>query len=86
MVKYKMENLKESDFEKLDHTENILSSCCGGSSDKRLITILTQILVSLIVLIFACVMLIIKEGDSGIYLSLITSCMSYWLGKNENLR
>jgi hypothetical protein len=78
-----------ADFDKLetaDHTQNIFQSCCGGTSDKRLIVIITQILFSAIILCFACAMMIRNIDDTGIYLSLITSVLSYWLGKNEMIK
>lgn len=84
-----MTDLKTSVFEKLesqDHTENIFQSCCGTPSDKRLIVIIAQILFSAIILCFGCAMMIFNPPDTGIYLSLITSVLSYWLGKNENLK
>jgi len=69
-----------------DKSENMLHGCCGRVSDKRLITILAQVVFSAIVLIFASVMIGVDRGDSGIFLSLITSVLSYWLGKNETIK
>jgi hypothetical protein len=69
---------------RLDHTDNILKSCCGGTSDKRLITLLMQIGISTIILCFSAAMLAFSEQeDRAIYMSLISSILSYWLGKNE---
>ena len=69
-----------------DRTENILHSCCFGSSDKRLITILSQVIFSATIIIFSCSMLALNpESDNeAIYVSLITSVLGYWLGKNED--
>jgi len=69
-----------------DTSQNILHSCCGGVSDKRLITILAQVVFSGIVLIFSGLMMALKDEDNPIYMSLITSVLSYWLGKNESLK
>ena len=69
-----------------DESKNIMHSCCGGVSDKRLITILAQVSFSAVVLIFSSVMLGFERGEPSIYLSLVTSVLSYWLGKNETIR
>ena len=68
-----------------DTTQNILHSCCGGSSDKRLVVLLTQVSVSVLVLGFSAVMLATEDDESSkaIYMSLLSSTLSYWLGKNE---
>ena len=67
-----------------DSTENLYHSCCGGMSDKRLVILLTQVGISGLVLIFSGLMLALEEeSDKAIYMSLISSTLSYWLGKNE---
>lgn len=68
-----------------DNTENLYHSCCGGMSDKRLVILLTQVGISGLVLIFSGVMLAINdEGQKeAIYMSLISSTLSFWLGKND---
>jgi hypothetical protein len=67
-----------------DNTENLYHSCCGGFSDKRLIILLTQISISVLVLAFSGIMLAINSDvDKAIYMSLISSTLSYWLGKND---
>ena len=92
-----MNALDESDFEngegndsimrlhEEDNTENIYHSCCGGSSDKRLVVLLTQVSVSVLVLGFSGVMLAFggTDTDKAIYMSLLSSTLSYWLGKND---
>ena len=91
-----MTALNESDFDngegdsivrlhEEDKTENLYHSCCGGSSDKRLVVLLTQVSVSILVLGFSGVMLAASNeaNDKAIYMSLISSTLSYWLGKNE---
>ena len=69
-----------------DNTENLYHSCCGGMSDKRLIIVLTQVSVSVLVLGFSGAMLAVSDepNDKAIYMSLISSTLSYWLGKNEH--
>ena len=71
-----------------DRTENLYHSCCGGSSDKRLVVLLTQVSVSILVLSFSGGMLAVSDepNDKAIYMSLISSTLSYWLGKNEHSR
>ena len=68
-----------------DNTENLYHSCCGGMSDKRLVILLTQVGISGLVLIFSGVMLAIDddEADKAIFMSLISSTLSFWLGKND---
>ena len=71
-----------------DRTENLYHSCCGGSSDKRLVVLLTQVSISILVLSFSGVMLSVSEepNDKAIYMSLISSTLSYWLGKDHTTR
>ena len=68
-----------------DQTENLMHSCCGGMSDKRLVILLTQVSVSVLVLSFSGAMLATTDeaNDKAIYMSLISSTLSYWLGKND---
>lgn len=68
-----------------DQTENLMHSCCGGMSDKRLVILLTQVSVSVLVLSFSGAMLAVSDepNDKAIYMSLISSTLSYWLGKND---
>ena len=68
-----------------DRTENLYHSCCGGSSDKRLVVLLTQVAISILVLAFSGVMLAVGDEptDKAIYMSLVSSTLSYWLGKND---
>lgn len=71
-----------------DSTENLYHSCCGGMSDKRLVILLTQVSISSLVLIFSGVMLALDNDSQkeAIYMSLISSTLSYWLGKNEHAK
>ena len=71
-----------------DSTENLYHSCCGGMSDKRLVILLTQVGISGLVLIFSGVMLAVDDDSQkeAIYMSLISSTLSYWLGKNEHAK
>lgn len=67
-----------------DSTENLYHSCCGGMSDKRLVILLTQVGISGLVLIFSGVMLAVDDSQKeAIYMSLISSTLSFWLGKND---
>jgi hypothetical protein len=69
-----------------DRTENLYRSCCGNTSDKRLVVLLTQVSVSILVLGFSGAMLAFggTDTDRAIYMSLMSSTISYWLGKNED--
>jgi len=68
-----------------DNTQNLYRSCCGGSSDKRLVVLLTQVAISMLVLSFSGGMLAVSDepNDKAIYMSLISSTLSYWLGKDH---
>ena len=67
-----------------DNTQNLYRSCCGGSSDKRLVVLLTQVAISILVLSFSGGMLAVSDepNDKAIYMSLISSILSYWLGRS----
>tara|TARA_R110001606_G_scaffold74297_2_gene172182 strand:+ start:331 stop:687 length:357 start_codon:yes stop_codon:yes gene_type:complete len=71
-----------------DKSQNLMHSCCGGYSDKRLVILLTQVSVSILVLSFSGGMLAMSDepNDKAIYMSLISSTLSYWLGKNDGER
>ena len=68
-----------------DKTENILTSCCGSHSDKRLVILLSQIGLSVIIIGFSCSMLATtdSESDKVVYTSLLTSIIGFWLGRND---
>jgi hypothetical protein len=73
-------------FEQEDHSENIYRGCCNYSTDKRLLILGTQIGLSASMLIFSAVMVAMKENeDSGLYMSLITSILSFWMGRQAEL-
>jgi len=78
-------HLKIEQLHEEDETKNLLHSCCGGFSDKRLVILLTQVSISILVLGFSGGMLAFTEepNDKAIYMSLISSTLSYWLGKND---
>ena len=67
-----------------DATENLLHSCCGGTSDKRLVVLLTQVAISVLIMGFSAAMLASTSDptDKAIYMSLLSSVLSFWLGKN----
>lgn len=72
-----------------DETKNLLYSCCSQNpSDKRLVILLTQVSISIIILGFSATMLATKNEpeDKAIYMSLLSSVLSYWLGKNEHAK
>ena len=74
-----------------DHTENIYQSCCGGTSDKRLIVLGAQIGLSTMVVVFSGAMLILhydsESCGDGVYMSLLSSTLAFWFGRsNEDRR
>lgn len=76
-------DIENNEIERKDHTDNLYVSCCGGMSDKRLVVLLTQIGISATILLFSGAMLVKGNEDNAIYMSLISSTLSYWLGKND---
>jgi len=96
IIQDKEPDLEMSDFEndspqetnsisRLDHTDNIYKGCCNYSTDKRLLILGTQIGLSSIIIIWCGVMIAIKEEDNnGIYMSLMSSVLSFWMGRQHN--
>jgi len=79
-------HLRIEELETEDHTENIYKGCCNYSTDKRLLILGTQIGLSGSILIFSATMIGIKEPeDTGLYMSLISSILSYWFGRSNEL-
>jgi hypothetical protein len=75
---------ENSSFLEEDHSQNILRGCCRGvRTDRRLIIISSQIGFSTLTLLFAFMMVVKKkeDEDSGIFMTLISSILSFWLGK-----
>jgi len=61
--------------------QNDLKSCCGSHTDRRLILLVAQITFSGMVLIFSGMMMALKEEeDKSVYMSLMSSICSFWLG------
>lgn len=77
-------------IEDFDNTENLYQSCCGNrATDKRLLVLTTQISISVLTVCFAGAMLATSDerDDKAIYLSLLTSTLSYWFGaSNDSLK
>ena len=69
-----------------DHTDNIYKGCCNYSTDKRLLILGTQIGLSSLIIIWCGTMLALKEEDNnGLYMSLISSILSFWMGRQAEL-
>ena len=69
-----------------DHTDNIYKGCCNYSTDKRLLILGTQIGLSSIIIIWCGTMMAVNEEDNnGVYMSLISSILSYWFGRSNEL-
>ena len=61
--------------------ENDLKCCSGSHTDRRLILLSAQITFSGMVLIFSGLMMALKEEeDKSVYMSLMSSICSFWLG------
>lgn len=78
-------HLQIEELEQQDHTENIYKGCCNYSTDKRLLILGTQIGLSSIIIIWCATMIALKEEDNGLYMSLISSILSFWMGRQAEL-
>jgi hypothetical protein len=58
--------------------EHLYRSCCGGSTDRRLLLYLSQLSFSLITVGF-CIVKLSTNGETSIYLPLLTSTCALWL-------
>ena len=68
-----------------DHTDNIYKGCCNYSTDKRLLILGTQIGLSSTIIIWCAVMIAIKDDDDkSLEMSLISSILSFWMGRQHN--
>lgn len=63
--------------------ETELKSCCGNTTDKRLIIILIQFLFSAVVIILCFVRIMQVEDcpNQTLFISLLSSTLSFWMGK-----
>ena len=64
-----------------DDKSNLYSCCLGGKTDRRVLSYVTQIILSLIVITFCIVQLTIDDSAErvSIYLPLICSILGYFL-------
>lgn len=80
-------DLKQLEFdEKQIEMTNHYQSCFGGKTDKRLIQILTQMSISLSILIF-CFYQLANSNDTSTYIGLVGSISGFWLSsaiRNNN--
>lgn len=76
-------------FSQLDHSENIMTSCCSNSkTDKRLLIVCSQVGFSALTLIFAFFMIAKKNEDDhdlSTFYAIISSILSFWLGKSTDI-
>jgi len=77
-------NIIEKDFK--NKKEDVLyKSCCGFTSDKRLILLLFQISLSSILVVFAVIQMYLLNNtntcESEKYNSLLLTLIGYWFGK-----
>jgi hypothetical protein len=82
----KNRHLKIEQLHEEDHTENIYKGCCNYSTDKRLLILATQIGLSSVIIVWCASMIALKEEDNGLYMSLISSTLSFWMGRQHNER
>ena len=83
-----IKNDQKDSFSELDHSENIMTSCCSGArTDKRLIIVSAQVGFSAITLIFSFLMIAKKNDDEdySTFFAVISSILSFWLGKTTDL-
>jgi hypothetical protein len=71
-------------FQLEDHSENIYKGCCNYSTDRRLLILGTQIGLSGAMLCFSATMLATGDDDGGIYMSMISSILAFWMGKSND--
>lgn len=74
-------------LEHIDQVDNNLESCCFPKSrtDKRLVILISQILVSFFVMLFIFYKL--SSGDTTaneIYMPMLSSIISYWFGRGAS--
>jgi len=74
-------------LEKKNHLQNDLRSCCGGTSDRRLVLMIAQISFSAILLVFCGTVLLVGHPgeDKAVYFSLISSIISFWFGNQISM-
>jgi hypothetical protein len=62
-------------------TENQLQSCCGRTSDKRLLVFIASIIISISVVGFSCVQLVLLDDchSQNTYISLLTLIVGVWI-------
>jgi len=78
------ENDFKQHFELEDHSENIYKGCCNYSTDRRLLILGTQIGLSGAMLCFSAAMLATGDDDGGLYMSMISSILAFWMGKSND--
>ena len=82
------EKREENTFSQLDHSENIMTSCCSNTkTDRRLIVVSAQVGFSAITLFF-CFFMVSKKNDTediGTFYAIISSVLSFWLGKSTDI-
>ena len=64
-----------------NNTDNQLHTCCGKTSDKRLLVFVASISISLIVVIFSCVQLFLQQSceSQALYSGMISLVLGIWL-------
>lgn len=70
----------------LDPVNDYNSCCSSRTTDRRLIIMMSQILFSMFVMLFAFYKLSddTDNDDSKLYLPLVSSVLSYWIARGSN--
>jgi len=72
-------------YEKHKNETKYNIQCCGRMWDRRGLEMLIKIIITFVIIIYSGTMLIVFpsecDDNSAVFLSLITSVVSYWLGK-----
>lgn len=70
----------------LDPVNDYNSCCSSRTTDRRLIIMLSQIIFSMFVMLFAFYKLSDNDNndDSKLYLPLVSSVLSYWIARGSN--
>lgn len=64
-----------------NNTANQLQSCCGKSSDKRLLVFIASAVISISVVVFSCTQLVLLDDchSQNTYISLLTLIVGVWI-------
>ena len=78
--------IEKKDFENQESeipSKAVLKSCCGWTTDRRLLVIIFQMLISFTMVIFSVTQMITAEDscDAEKYNSILLTVIGFWFGK-----